>query len=99
MVTLPQLYSSLNVRYLMVVPWFCIKVAFDQAAFLFYLAPIDGSWDECREELADFYKQARFDKLAAFTSVIDMHQVFAENYSLCIYTCLVFYILENECTP
>jgi hypothetical protein len=50
---------------------FCVQVALDQAAFLLDLAAIDGSWDESREQLAAFYREAGFDELAAFIAAID----------------------------
>ena len=53
-------------------PWTCIQVALDQAAFLLDLATVNGSWDESREQLAAFYREAGFDQFAAFVALTDV---------------------------
>ncbi|KAL2635159.1 hypothetical protein R1flu_006638 [Riccia fluitans] len=42
------------------------QIALDQAAFLLDLAAVDGSWDDSREQLAAFYREAQMEDLATF---------------------------------
>ncbi|KAG0581573.1 hypothetical protein KC19_4G262100 [Ceratodon purpureus] len=46
------------------------QVAVDQAAFLLDLAAVDCTWDDVREQLANFYKEAGFDDIARFVSTV-----------------------------
>ncbi|OAE24650.1 hypothetical protein AXG93_1964s1020 [Marchantia polymorpha subsp. ruderalis] len=42
------------------------QIALDQAAFLLDLAAVDGSWDDTREQLASFYREAEMEDVANF---------------------------------
>lgn len=42
------------------------QVAVDQAAFLLDLAAVDCTWDDVREQLANFYKEAGLEDIARF---------------------------------
>lgn len=46
------------------------QVAVDQAAFLLDLAAVDCSWDDVREQLANFYKEGGFDDVARFVGTV-----------------------------
>jgi len=43
-----------------------IQVAVDQAVFLLDLAAVDCTWDDVREQLAKFYKEAGLEDIARF---------------------------------
>lgn len=47
-----------------------IQVAVDQAAFLLDLAAVDCTWDDVREQLANFYKEGGFEEISRFVSTI-----------------------------
>ena len=53
-----------------VIGWLLMQVAVDQAAFLLDLAAVDCSWDDVREQLANFYKEGGFDDVARFVSTV-----------------------------
>ncbi len=43
----------------------------DQAAFLLDLAATNGSWDDVREQLATFYKEAGLEEMSRFVATVD----------------------------
>jgi hypothetical protein len=67
------IYGTLNVCSLLALRGNCFwgQVAVDQAAFLLDLAATNGSWDDVREQLATFYKEAGLEEMSRFVATVD----------------------------